>query len=791
VKRFMTCLTMALFFLFAVEVSAQSADELAGRLSKPSQAPSAVFELARKGAEAKNALTKALSSRDAGVRYHALWALTLGGMKVDEPTIAKLIDDDNSLVRLRAVFAAAKQAQVEPILKRLASDSDELVRASAATVLADFREKTVTDALLDSLERHGNRFSALSLVSHRKDAGPGLRKLAENVKPEVRRMACFALGRIGDEESIDVLGRAARDKDSDVAVSASIALALLRQDEAYSLLEDALKKRGQSAHNVPELMKKVVSALSHLKGATGEKKAGLYKELGKCGVMPPLPELVGELRKGKTRGLRVTAARTLGEIGSDMALGALTEAAGEADGGIRLAAAEALGKIAARDCVAALRSLSYDPEPAVRAAAATSLAELDIRDRSPVFKRMAKDENENVRAAAIRALDTYPPSFAEPVLISLYKKEKSLDIRALMVRLLGEIATENALHIILKAADSKEIIIKGEAVEALGNFKNERAVQKLISVLKNYPLIDNKIAAVRGLGRSSSDLALPVLMKWLGKGGDELAVAVPEALGNLGAGEAVPALIKHLKDAKGERAIAIVEALGKIAENDSISVIVAAAKDDSRPLRFRRAAVVSLGYFKGERAAGIAATGFLSDDSLAAEAAAALGRLGRGEGIVAIVRLLKKKDAAERLRAVYALEHCRSDHAVTLLMKAARDEDVPVALSAAVELVKRDKIEGIAFLQAILARDDASEKLEEVLKKIDTTELLQPLIERLAGTGDVKTRMAVVEILGRTGLAGYGIPKDASLEEYEKLAERWKKWWDAVISRLPADSRGK
>jgi HEAT repeat protein len=781
------------FLLLAtVPVFAQTLEELVSRLAEPENASAAVFKLAGKGKEASGPLIKAMSSSDAGVRYHALWALTLIGDKSAGSAALKCLRDADALVRLRAVFAASALApgEVMPVLERLASDPDVLVRASAATVLSDCKEKMVTDALLKSLELHKNRFSAMALINHGKAAAPGLRKLLGSEDVTVRRMACFALGQIGDKDSLDALTAAANDKNPDIAISAAVALALMHQDEAYSLLTEALRKRGQSAEDVPAILKKLVKALGALKSGTAAEKAKTYAELGKYGFLPPVPELISQLRGKDESGLRAAAAKALGDIGSDLALGALVATSGDRSSAVRLAVAGALGKLAAREGVASLRQLSYDPDPEVRAAAASALAQLDIKDLSPIFKRMSQDPESKVRLAAFQALDIYPPSFGEPIFISLLKKEKNPFAKALLIRLLGRIATENALHIVIKEADSKEVPVRLAAVEALGNFGEQRAGQKLVAALIRVGTVDEKVAAVRALGRNRSELAVPVLVDRLRKPGDELGPVLAETLGDLGAKEAVPVLTQALESATGEFAEAILTALGKIAAPESLPLILAIVRDAGKPVEVRRTAVSALGSFKGSENAKTAAMSFLKEDDLAAEASSALSRLGDDTGLAALGRLLHKLDPGSRLRAVQALRHFDSEEATALLFAAAKDSDSEIALTAALELLSRSKFEALAILQILLAKEESRKKLHKVLKEFEVSQVLHPVMEKLAAAKEHKIKMAIVELLGHTGFADFRIPADASLADYHRLASRWLRWWEATTARLRSGPGG-
>jgi HEAT repeat protein len=784
---FAAILTVVIFT--PIPVRAESIEELIARLSETTTAPDATFKLAAMGNEAVDALKSSLAGKDPCVKYHALWALTLIGDKSAGAAAVKLLADNDPLVRMRAVFAVDKLApdEVKLLLERLAADTESLVRGCAATVLARHKDPTVTKTLLKSLELHKNRFSAISLISHGKNAAPGLRMHLTSKDPAVRGLACFALGLIGDKESLDSLHKAARDKDPDVAVSAAIALVLMRQDEAFSLLQEALKRRGQSTENIEAIAKKVVLALEAYRKAGKTQKAKFVGDLGKYGLLPPVPDLISELRTSSDSGSRAAATSALGSIGSDLALAALIEASGDREKIVRLATAIALGRIAVREAVAPLRTLSYDPDPEVRAAAATALAKLDIRDLSPIFKRMSEDDESSVRMAALQALDMYPPSFTEPVFISLLKKEKKPEAKALLVRLLGRIGTDNALAVILNKVDSKDLRVKIAAVEALGCFSEQTAAHKLISVLKQDTNEELQITAAQALGRTGSNLGVTVLKGLFSKSNGALKLAVTEALGCSRSTDAAPALVLALlKETDAQLGSTIAKALGKIAQPESLPIIIAVARDEEKPAAMRRASVEALGNFENQEDAKTVALSFLQEDDLAAEAAAALQQLGDSSGLAALKRLLAKPEPDDRLRAVRALKSMPGHEATSLIATATKDKDITVALTASLELLARSKFEGLAILQNLLDQEKTSEKLGEILKEFELVRVLSPVMERLSRAGEPRMKMTLVELLGRLRLRDFRLPRDASLSDYLDAAARWLRWWEATMTKVPS-----
>jgi HEAT repeat protein len=249
--------------------------------------------------------------------------------------------------------------------------------------------------------------------------------------------------------------------------------------------------------------------------------------------------------------------------------------------------------------------------------------------------------------------------------------------------------------------------------------------------------------------------------------------------------EAVPVLVNALKDAGEEFSAAIITALGRIGGAEALPVLLSVARDKERPVMVRRRAVLALGGFEDDQAASVCRA-LLKDNSVSAEAALALHMLGDDSGVAVLDRLLYSDEPDDSLRAVRVLTRIQSSQATSLLFSAAKIKDVEVALVAALELVARSKFEGLAILQVLLATEDAKGKLEDVLGEFELARVLYPAMEWLGETKDRDLKMAILEVLGRLGIADLEVPADSSLADYEKLARRWQRWWEATVARLPS-----
>jgi HEAT repeat protein len=270
------------------------------------------------------------------------------------------------------------------------------------------------------------------------------------------------------------------------------------------------------------------------------------------------------------------------------------------------------------------------------------------------------------------------------------------------------------------------------------------------------------------------------------KPGDEFGTAAAQALGELRAKEAVAVLNDALEDAAGDFAEAIIRALGRIGAPESVPRLASIARDAGKPAELRRCAVLALGRFEEDQTAASLCRAFLKDSSISAEAALALHLLGDDSGVAALNELLDKDKPDSCLRAVHALAGIQTPEATSLLFSAAKMENPGVALAAALELVARSEFEGLAVLQMLLAREEVRKSLRDVLDEFEMAQVLYPVMGWLGETKNPELKMALLEVLGHLGIADFEVPADASLADYEKLANRWKRWWEATVAKLPS-----
>jgi HEAT repeat protein len=296
--------------------------------------------LGRMGKDALPPLLKAMSDSDPNVRHHAVWAVGLIGPEAAEPAgaaVVGLLGDSNDAVRRKAVESLGRMApdvrDAVPALTKALGDSSEDVQFAA----------------VDALGRYG---------------APGANELrgALEMKPEVRRRAIQALGKMHDsaDEVAPALVALLKTKGSgeggNIQWEVTQALTSLGKGAIPALTAGLNDPDGttrtQSVHVLGSMGTDGAAVLADaLKSEQVDVRRLAAQHLGSLGVGDKLIVLgLAAALKDKDRTVRLNAAYSLSNLGPAAypALAALEEVANGDDRELKAAVRPAIQRLRAR-----------------------------------------------------------------------------------------------------------------------------------------------------------------------------------------------------------------------------------------------------------------------------------------------------------------------------------------------------------------------------------------------------------------------------------------------------------
>ncbi len=257
--------------------------------------------------------------------------------------------------------------------------------------------------------------------------------------------------------------------------------------------------------------------------------------------------------KDKDSKVRHVAARALGEIGSDAAVGALIEALKDKYWEVRMVAAEALGKIGSEAAVGALIEVLKDEFSHVRMAVLWALKKINKRATKVFIKTLnsmhnktsKKNDDFDVRKEISWLLRKLGSNREEDLIDALKYKDPLVRWRAVWV--LGKMGDKWAEGPLIAALKDRNYRIRLQAIRTLGKIGGEEVVKSLIEILES-PDFKIRGEAARALGEIGSKRAIGPLIQALKEGDSNVRETAAWALGKIGSDAAVGALIEVLKD---------------------------------------------------------------------------------------------------------------------------------------------------------------------------------------------------------------------------------------------------
>lgn len=431
-----------------------------------------------------NLLIKALDDKDVHVRRISAEALgEIKDVRAVEPIIQALIIDTNGAVGESSAKALGKIKDiraVEPLIKKL-KDSHASVRSASAEALGKINDKRAVKPLIQSLYDKDER---------------------------VRWTAAIALGKMNDTSAVDSLIEKLKDEDSYVQWFAVRALGNIKDLSAVEPLIEKLKDDSTT------VIVKHASA-----DALGEIK-------DKRAVEP----LIEAMNKDKEVMGRVEAAEALCKINDLRAVDTFIRNLNDND--IIFYSAMALGKMKDKRAIGPL------------------IKKLNDNDYDFANSEQARDIKSNTNFQDLR-------------------KEFNNGIKLELIYALGEIGDENAVESLVKCLNDNGGNTVLRSAEALGKIKDKRAVEPLIKKLNqnNYDFAKSHLEDYSEKHSLNITDCKNILIM-------DVKLEIVHALGELRDERAVESLIRCLNDNNGSVVFNLVIALGKIKDKRAAEPLI-------------------------------------------------------------------------------------------------------------------------------------------------------------------------------------------------------------------------
>jgi HEAT repeat protein/cyclophilin family peptidyl-prolyl cis-trans isomerase len=364
--------------------------------------------------------------------------------------------------------------------------------------------------------------------------------LAGDPDPEVRQMAAFALGLIGDPQAVEPLVAALSDPDALVQGRAAEAIGLVGHKEGAAPIAEMM-----SVYTSAGVLDGIApDDLEHPKAPAVEAvrlgmfalvRLGAYDQLAAVMVDasgqpisrwwpvayafrrisdPRAGSTLLTLLQGQGVYTRAFAARGLGVIKESRAVGPLVAvlANDEAPAAVRVEAARSVAELGAEQAVAPLISIVSSPslDPNLRLEAVTALGQLRALAAVDVFLDLMTDAWPSMRAATLRALArTDADTFVSA--ISGLDVDRHWSVRAALATALSDLGLERAQPRLLEMLNDDDQRVVPAVLNALAAVGAPDAEQLLLERLTHDDVVVRQ-AAANGLVGLKSRTALPALV---------------------------------------------------------------------------------------------------------------------------------------------------------------------------------------------------------------------------------------------------------------------------------------
>ena len=473
------------------ELSNEAADRIAATAAKPAERSSTgLFRTWSWRLRLRKRWSN--SSRQAARRAKVLGEIATSGGKDLGSIVRPSLADTWVVVReaaAKALGAIQDRESVSDLIDVLSTDESPAVRQAAALALCQLKDPEAISCLLVFLQTFPKLSLSISdgIIQIGRAGVPALLRALEDGEPGVKVSALELLGRLGDIRSVRSVVKGLSHSDERVRAATARCLGNLHDRRVELPLRQALARESS-----PTVIAGILRALGVL-GCEGE-PAGFYPYL-----------------QHASASCREAACQLVARLGDSRANGPLVQLLSDPEPEVRREAALALSQLAPPQAFPALVKLLGDPADEVRAAGCRALGGLhDSRALAPLCQAL-QDDYESVRIAAANALGLLGDSQAVALLCEAVLLERLQDPQIACIRALGQLADAGSLPA-LKQLLRRPTQVRTQAVVAIGQLATTEAVDVLIPLLED-PQAIIRYHAILGLGNIGDQRAIPALEK--------------------------------------------------------------------------------------------------------------------------------------------------------------------------------------------------------------------------------------------------------------------------------------
>jgi len=405
---------------------------------------------------------------------------------------------------------------IEPVIMIL-DDPDKEVRKEAVTFFCKLfkEEQTILRATI-----YRRRLSVVPLLNLLNDPEPEVRleaikalgfsesyraiipvtQMLKDRDKGVRREAALALGHLRDRRGIDYLLDTLINSEEDSSVRSGAILSLIRLE---SDITTAPIFEQMSAHDERTRLR----ALETLKMAVSEDESVLLKR--KEMIRP-----VQEALKDQSPEVRCEALKVIAHIKDPALVPDVINALSDSSNNVRKDAINTLADIKDSRSVEPIIELLSDKDHNIRSGAIRALSGFMDKRTVPHMLKIMSDKNEttDIRLLIMSLLRQIDPAQWSKN-IALLVEDPSPEIRREAVRGISILQDPDTVTLILTCLMDKDKDVRREVVLALGNYKDNRVVDQLITILKSSTEEkDIRSAAINSLTRIRDERSVIHLM---------------------------------------------------------------------------------------------------------------------------------------------------------------------------------------------------------------------------------------------------------------------------------------